>query len=373
MAVVEVKNLVKRFGRTLAVDDISIRVGSGEFVSLLGPSGCGKTTTLRMIAGLIEPDRGDVVIGSETVNNKPIHQRNLGMVFQSYALFPHMTVSDNVGFGLKMRKLSRKETAERVKEALALIQLEDTAERYPRQLSGGQQQRVALARAIVTRPAVLLLDEPLSNLDAKLRDHMRIEIKQLQEKLGVTTIYVTHDQAEALTMSDRVVIINQGRVEQDAPPLEAYESPASAFVADFLGRSNFLSGQVAEPARGCVEVVTGNGLRLLVRTEEPLARGSEVRLAFRPERIQLRRKEGELSLDNRASGEIEFIAFLGAVTQYQILLAQGERFIVERQNVRGIPNFRKGERVFLEWRPEDCLLTGVAAPASAEDGSGGGR
>ena len=358
MAVVEVRNLIKRFGPTLAVDRISIRVASGEFVSLLGPSGCGKTTTLRMIAGLIDPDEGDVIIGAERVNDKPIHQRNIGLVFQSYALFPHMTVADNVGFGLKMRGLDKAERAGRVKEALALVQLPDTAERFPHQLSGGQQQRIALARAIVTRPEVLLLDEPLSNLDAKLRDHMRIEIKQLQEKLGVTTIYVTHDQAEALTMSDRVVIINQGRVEQDDPPLTAYEYPASAFVADFLGRSNFLSGRAGGREGGFVEVVTDQGLKLSVQTEARPEPGGQVLLAVRPERIHLRRRAEELSLGNRATGRIEFIAFLGAGTQYQILLDEGERFLVERQNVRGLPAFKKGEQVFLEWRPEDCLVTG---------------
>ncbi|MEW6262441.1 MAG: ABC transporter ATP-binding protein [Thermodesulfobacteriota bacterium] len=367
MAVIEVLNLVKRYGAFAAVDDVSLKAPSGEFLSLLGPSGCGKTTTLRMIAGLIEPDRGDVYIGGERVNDKPIHKRNLGMVFQSYALFPHLTVGQNVGFGLKMRGLSKADIAAKVDWALALVRLPDVAGRYPHQLSGGQQQRIALARAVAVQPAVLLLDEPLSNLDAKLRDQMRVEIKQLQEKLGITTIYVTHDQAEALTMSDQVVILHRGRIEQAGRPRQVYESPGTPFVADFLGRSNFFVGRVAALGDGQAEVVTAKGLKLIVETTPALVQGAEVCLAVRPERIRLLEPSETGSDPNRAAGEIEFIAYLGALTQYQVRLETGERLIVERQNVHGSPVLNKGAGVFLEWSAADCLLTQIkneAAPGS---------
>lgn len=360
MAVVEIRGLVKQYGDFLAVNRISLSAESGEFLSLLGPSGCGKTTTLRMVAGLIDPDQGDVFIGGQRVNDHPVNKRNIGMVFQSYALFPHMTVAQNVGFGLKMRSLSKKDIADRVERALVLVQLEDTADRYPRQLSGGQQQRVALARAIVIEPAVLLLDEPLSNLDAKLREHMRIELKQLQEKLGVTTIYVTHDQSEALTMSDRVAIINHGVVEQLGTPLEVYESPATEFVTDFLGRSNFLSGQVVSIRGDQAEVVTDKGQKLLVGDVGSLATaGDLVHVSVRPERIRIIRRSEELAMENRAVGKIEFISYLGASSLFQVLLDTGERLVAERQNLSGLSTMGKDEEVCLEWQPDDCLLTVV--------------
>lgn len=356
MADVELKDLSKKFGSFTAVDKLSLKVESGEFLSLLGPSGCGKTTTLRMIAGLNEPDEGAIYIGSEMVNDKPIYKRNLGMVFQSYALFPHMNVSDNIAFGLKMRGYSKTEISDRVKRVLELIQLPSVGDRFPRQLSGGQQQRVALARAIVTEPSVLLLDEPLSNLDAKLRERMRIELKQLQEKLGITSIYVTHDQIEALAMSDRVVVMNQGRIEQIGRPLEVYESPATGFVANFLGRSNFLIGKLTSLDGPVAEVVTEKGLSIVVHTAKPFSVGQQVRVAIRPERIHVLDKDEKRSLTNGCFGKVEFIAYLGASTQYQILLEGGDRLTVEEQNIKGGPKKRKDEVVQLEWNPEDCLL-----------------
>ena len=249
MAFLELDGLGKRFGSHVAVDHLSLQVEKGEFVSLLGPSGCGKTTTLQMIAGFVEPSAGAIRLeGRDLLAVKPA-RRGLGIVFQSYALFPHMTVAENVSFGLEMQKVSAAERATRVAETLQLVGLGAFAARFPRQLSGGQQQRVALARALVIRPQILLLDEPLSNLDAKLREEMQIELRQIQRTVGTTTILVTHDQAEAMALSDRIVVMNQGRVEQVGPPHEVYERPASAFVAGFLGKTNLVNGVTVRPER----------------------------------------------------------------------------------------------------------------------------
>jgi ABC-type Fe3+/spermidine/putrescine transport system ATPase subunit len=240
---IELRGLVKRYGETLALDGVSLTVRSGEFFTLLGPSGCGKTTSLRAVAGFVEPSPGDVFIRGQRVNEVPPHRRHVGMVFQHYALFPHRTVFQNVAFGLRMAGVSRDEIERRVVEALALVQLPAHGARYPRELSGGEQQRVALARALVTRPAVLLLDEPLGALDKQLRDRMQLELKQLQREVGITTIYVTHDQDEALTMSDRIAVMRGGRLEQVGAPRDIYESPATVFVASFIGNTNLLSAR----------------------------------------------------------------------------------------------------------------------------------
>ena len=242
MSGVTLKDIAKRFGGFTAVHRMSLDIPDGGFVTLLGPSGCGKTTTLRMVAGLLDPSEGEIAIGGRRVNDLPIHKRNLGIVFQNYALFPHKTVAENVGFGLRYRDVSRDEAARRVKDALELVQLPQLGDRYPKELSGGQQQRIALARAIVIEPDVLLLDEPLSALDANLREDMRVELKRIQDRIGVTTIFVTHDQSEALAMSDHIVVMSAGRVEQVGPPSEVYNTPASEFVARFLGASNILAG-----------------------------------------------------------------------------------------------------------------------------------
>ncbi|MCU9840463.1 ABC transporter ATP-binding protein [Ruegeria sp. WL0004] len=240
MSAVTLTDIVKRFGDFTAVHRMSLDIPQGSFVTLLGPSGCGKTTTLRMIAGLLDPSDGDISIGGRRVNDVPIHRRNLGLVFQNYALFPHRTVADNVAFGLRYRNVAQAEIKRRVVEALDLVQLPELGERYPKELSGGQQQRVALARAIVIEPDVLLLDEPLSALDANLREDMRVELKKIQQRIGVTTVFVTHDQTEALAMSDRIIVMSKGRVEQMGAPEEVYNTPASEFVATFLGASNIL-------------------------------------------------------------------------------------------------------------------------------------
>jgi putative spermidine/putrescine transport system ATP-binding protein len=263
MSFLVLEDLTKRFGQHLAVDRLSLGVEKGEFVSLLGPSGCGKTTTLQMIAGFVEPSGGAVRLeGRDLLAVKPA-RRGLGIVFQSYALFPHMTVGENVSFGLEMQGVTGAERTRRVAETLELVGLAPFAGRFPRQLSGGQQQRVALARALVIRPQILLLDEPLSNLDAKLREEMQIELRQIQRSVGTTTILVTHDQAEAMALSDRLVVMNHGRVEQIAPPHEAYERPSTAFVAGFLGKTNLLDGTTVRPEKISF---AGAGLAGLVRT-----------------------------------------------------------------------------------------------------------
>src|SRR5882672_1998181 len=276
MSYLELAGLQKRYRDSVAVDDVSLSVEQGESVALLGPSGCGKTSTLRMLAGLIDPDAGAIRLDGVEITRLPAHKRNMGYVFQSYALFPHLSIARNVGFGLEERRVPRAETAQRVEEALAMVRLGGLDQRRPRELSGGQQQRVALARALVIRPAVLLLDESLSNLDAKLRDAMRHEIRDIQRSLGITTLFVTHDQVEALTMCDRIAVMNRGRVEQVGSPEDIYERPATRFVADFVGRANILPA-----TRGA------DGRIALWGTALPVAAppAGEVDIFVRPQRI----------------------------------------------------------------------------------------
>src|SRR5438046_2176206 len=297
MARLELINLSKRYGEHAAVAGVTLDVADGEFLVLLGPSGCGKTTTLRMIAGLIEPSAGAARIGGADVTYLPPWRRNTGMVFQSYALFPHMTVAENVAFGLEMRKLARAEIETRAREALRLVRLDGFARRLPRELSGGQQQRVALARSLAIRPDVLLLDEPLSNLDAKLREEVRIEIRELQRQLALTTVMVTHDQEEALTVADRLVVMADGEIRQIGSQRDLYERPADRFVAGFVGRSTFLDGRVTAP--GAFE--TAGGLHLKCRDGTPGA----ATLVLRPERLHL----GGASLDNGLPGKAELVAY----------------------------------------------------------------
>jgi spermidine/putrescine ABC transporter ATP-binding subunit len=366
VAYVELKNVTKRFGSVTAVNNVSLNAESGKFLSLLGPSGCGKTTILRIVAGLAEADEGTVIIGNEIVNDKPVYKRNCGLVFQSYALFPHMTVSENIAFGLQMKRARKKDISEKVGKVLELIQLPDIGDRFPKQLSGGQQQRVALARAIVTEPTVLLLDEPMSNLDAKLREKMRIELKQLQEKLKITAIYVTHDQIEALTMSDQVIILNQGKIEQIGSPVEIYERPITAFVANFLGRTNFLRGKVTFVDEAEAGIATEKDLRFVINNTKNLLVGNEVCIAIRPERIRIVEKGDEKSVRNECYGEIEFAAYLGASNHYQVLISLGDRIIVEQQNISG-PSIRKrGDKIRLGWNPEDSILCDFGSNVSTE-------
>ena len=256
MSSVSLRNIVKQFGTFTAVHKANLEIPEGAFVTLLGPSGCGKTTNLRMIAGLLDPTEGEILIGGRRVNDIPIHKRNLGIVFQNYALFPHKTVAENVAFGLKYRDVPKSEVPKRVQAALDLVQLPNVGDRYPKALSGGQQQRIALARAIVIEPDVLLLDEPLSALDANLREDMRVELKRIQDQIGVTTVFVTHDQSEALAMSDQIVVMSAGRIEQVGTPEEVYNTPASEFVANFLGASNIMKGQCAAAGPDAIRVET---------------------------------------------------------------------------------------------------------------------
>ena len=336
MARLELVDLSKRYGDQVAVVGVTLDVADGEFLVLLGPSGCGKTTTLRMVAGLIEPSGGAARIGGADVTYLPPWRRNTGMVFQSYALFPHMTVAENVAFGLEMRKFARPEIEARAREALRLVRLEGYEARLPRQLSGGQQQRVALARALAIRPDVLLLDEPLSNLDAKLREEVRIEIRELQRQLGLTSIMVTHDQEEALTVADRLVVMAEGEIRQIGTQRDLYERPADRFVAGFVGRSTFLDGRVTAP--GAFETAGGLHLKCRESATGPAA------LLLRPERIHL--AEG---MDNSMPGRVEFVSYLGAVLDVHVRLSPADRVVAQLPN-RGETAPAVGDDVTVGWQ-----------------------
>ena len=316
MATLELKSLVKRFGDFTAVDGMDLQVAQGEMIALLGGSGCGKTTTLRMIAGFTEPTGGTILVDGEDVGKIPPYKRNIGIFFQNYALFPHMTVFENVAFGLKLQKCSKEETAHRVGEILSLVKLTGLDGRYPRELSGGQQQRVALARALVTRPSILLLDEPLSNLDAKLRVEMQVEIKRIQRELGITTIIVTHDHEEAVSLADRVIVMNQGRIQQIGTPQEIFDHPASPFVADFMGFSTFLHGKAGEAPRGGKRPILCGGRTLWVAQEaaEDLDEGESCLLALRSESMTL----VEARWENAFPGRIESMTYKGHTTRLEV-------------------------------------------------------
>ena len=307
MSKLTLKNLTKKFDDTAAVNHISLDVAEGEFVTLLGPSGCGKTTTLRTIAGFYQPDEGEVLFNDRLMNNVPPAKRNTAMCFQSYALFPHMDVWDNIAFGLKMRRIPAAEQRKRVGEALDMLSLAGMGKRKPGQLSGGQQQRVALARAIVTQPDILLFDEPLSNLDAKLRVQVRVEIKEMQKRLGITSIYVTHDQDEALAISDRIVVMNQGEIEQVGDPQTIYLHPKTSFVAGFIGLANILQGTIASRDGEMVELETSFGRLRALAGGSTAKVGQSVKFSFRPENLSLY-KEGD---GNRIEGRILHAIFMG--------------------------------------------------------------
>jgi iron(III) transport system ATP-binding protein len=323
---ITLKQLVKFFGEVRAVDNVDLTIDAGELFFLLGPSGCGKTTLLRCIAGFNEPDSGRVQIGDRDVTHVPPHERDTGMVFQSYALWPHMSVVENVAFGLEMRKLGASEIRQRVKEALAMVQMGDRAGYKPAQLSGGQQQRVALARALVVRPSCLLLDEPLSNLDAKLRLEMRTEIRRICKTSGLTAVYVTHDQSEALSIADRMVVMRQGKIEQIGCPQEVYRLPCNRFVAEFIGESNFISGIVTQCEAGLMQITTAIGV--ISSREKPAQQvdvNHSVTLSIRPEVIRL----GEIpsGSPNVFSGAVHDSIYLGGTAQHQVMVnaASGEQ------------------------------------------------
>jgi putative spermidine/putrescine transport system ATP-binding protein len=349
MARLELERLSKHFGPTVAVHDVSLDVRDGEFVVLLGPSGCGKTTTLRMIAGFIAPTAGRVRLGGQDVTALPPWKRNAGMVFQSYALFPHLTVAENVAFGLEMRKVPRSEIGSRIAEALRLVRLGGLSERLPRQLSGGQQQRVALARALIIRPDVLLLDEPLSNLDAKLRETVRVEIRELQHELGITTVMVTHDQEEALIMADRLVVMSEGSVRQVGSQRDLYERPADRFVAGFVGRSNLLSGTVVGPGR----FRTDGGISIAC-LDGGLGPGV---IALRPERLVL--GPASAGLDNRVSGTVELVSYLGSSIDVHVRVSPADRVVVSQPNRADSALPKEGDRIDVGWPASAAVvLTG---------------
>ncbi len=342
MARLELQHLSKHFGPTVAVSDVTLDIADGEFVVLLGPSGCGKTTTLRMIAGFVAPTGGRVRLGGREVTALPPWKRNAGMVFQSYALFPHLTVAENVAFGLEMRKIAPAETKPRVAEALRMVRLDGFAERLPRQLSGGQQQRVALARALAIRPDVLLLDEPLSNLDAKLRETVRVEIRELQRQLGITTVMVTHDQEEALIMADRLVVMSEGEVRQVGSQRDLYERPADRFVAGFVGRSNILPGKVVGPG----QFETAGGLKIACAGGQA---GPAV-IALRPERLAL--GPAAQGLPNRLPGTVEFVSYLGANIDVHVRVSAADRVVVSQPNRADGRLPSEGDKVEVGWPSE---------------------
>jgi spermidine/putrescine ABC transporter ATP-binding subunit len=339
---IEFRDISKRYGNLLASDHLRLTIRRGELMTLLGPSGCGKTTALRCLTGYIRPDEGRVFIDGTDVTDLPTHQRELGMVFQNFALFPHMTVQDNVGFPLMIRNLGKAERDERVVQALRLVRLEGYESHYPRQLSGGQQQRVGLARALVYRPKVLLLDEPLSNLDAKLREEMRFEIKEVVTRLGITAVYVTHDQAEALALSDRVAIMNRGRLEQVGTPEEIYEHPQSRFVAEFIGLSNFLEGHVQTIDRDAMVIGVG-GLQVTVPALPNTDAGQRVLLFLRPNEVELLHPGGPGGT-NVFEAHVEKATYLGDAMDYRLTFGQGLTLRVQTDAQR---RFGQGTQVRL--------------------------
>jgi spermidine/putrescine transport system ATP-binding protein len=365
---VEIVDVTKRFGDVVAVDHMHLRIAHGEFYSLLGPSGCGKTTTLRMIAGFEQPTEGEIFLDGQPIAGVPPYRRNVNTVFQHYALFPHMNVAQNVGYGLRQRKVDKAEQARRVGEALELVRLGGYAERRVWEMSGGQQQRVALARALVNRPTVLLLDEPLGALDLKLRKEMQLELKALQREVGITFVYVTHDQEEALTMSDTIVVMRDGRIQQQGSPTELYERPVNQFVASFIGSSNFLTGTLSDApdAAGRARVRTERGLELSGTVTDPdatPAADSEVTVAIRPERMTVVPAGDAAGDAPPGSYEIRGIVrqgtYLGDQTEYRIETDQAGEVIVRRQNAAGTGGALgagPGDAVVVRWHEEANLI-----------------
>ena len=336
-----------------AVQDLELQIRAGEFFTLLGPSGCGKSTTLRMIARFESPTSGEIRIQDQPMNSVPAYRRPVNMVFQDYALFPHLTVAHNVEFGLKVKGVPKEQRDPAVKQALELVQLSGHGEHMPDELSGGQQQRVALARALINRPAVLLLDEPLGALDLKLRKAMQFELKQIQSQVGCTFVYVTHDQEEALKMSDRVAVMNQGRLLQVGDPSSIYEKPATRFVADFIGETNFLSARVLKASNGSV-LVEAAGREMLAQWMNGHATvGEAVTLTVRPERITLSSANGG-HRNGRLHGIAQDVTYLGTDTLYRVGLQSGEGLLVRVQNSSGVPRFSSGDSVELSWDPADA-------------------
>ena len=351
-------NLWKKFGEVEAVRDVNLTIEGGEFFTFLGPSGCGKTTLLRMIAGFTRPDQGTIFFDEVEVKDVPPWERDVGMVFQNYALWPHLSVFENVAFGLKERNLPKSIVQEKTHQALSMVNLEGLEKRRPSELSGGQQQRVALARTLVIEPRLLLLDEPLSNLDAKLRIQMRHELVRIQRDLGITSIYVTHDQEEALTLSTRIAVMSKGNVVQVGTPKEIYENPKSQEVADFVGTSNFFSAKVIETMKDRVRVRTEEGFLLIVGAQDigSIAIGSNLLLNIRPESLQIFYPHEIPSDENRMEGIVRTSAYLGSLVQYEVEISGGKKVKVNMVNPRKKALFQDGEGVSLTFSSEDVVL-----------------
>jgi spermidine/putrescine ABC transporter ATP-binding subunit len=361
---VELRAVTKRFGALTAVDSVNLRVRKGEFLSLLGPSGCGKTTSLRMIAGFEQPDEGEILIGGRDAVGLPPYKREVNTVFQQYALFPHMSVLDNVAYGLKQRNVGKAERYAKAAEALELVQMTGREKHRPTMLSGGQQQRVALARALIMNPRVLLLDEPLGALDLKLRKEMQIELKRIQDQVGITFIYVTHDQGEALSMSDRVAVMSNGVIEQIDEPRAIYDRPLTPFVADFIGDMNFLAGEVAESADGGFALTTGAGV--VVRGRGQAVKGAQVRVGIRPERI-IASADAASGTANSAKAEVVTKMYLGDQIQIVANLPGAGNVVVREQRASADPaldTIHPGDRITLSWDEAAPLLLGEAASAA---------
>jgi putative spermidine/putrescine transport system ATP-binding protein len=362
---ISLARVAKSYRGISAVHSLDLDIRAGELVTLLGSSGSGKTTTLMMIAGFTEPSAGNILIGGRDVTHVPPHRRGIGVVFQHYALFPHMTVAENVAFPLRMRHLPRAEVEDRVKAALDLVELGALLHRFPLELSGGQQQRVAFARAIIFNPPVLLLDEPLGALDKKLREAIQLEIKALHRRLGLTMLYVTHDQSEALAISDRVAVLEAGRLEQIGTPAELYEMPATRFVADFIGEANFLRAHIVSWSEGFCVAQGSGGERFLTATKVEAPPGSAIEIMIRPERIYVG-PDAQVA-DNKLLGHVEDIAYLGESTKYRVKLANYGRMTVRLQNRRKTrADIGPGEPIALGWHPEDALLFSTATSSSGK-------
>ena len=358
MSFLELENIRKSFGTTAAVELFNLQAEKGEFVSFLGPSGCGKTTTLRMIAGFEQPTAGEIRVGGVNITHQPPNQRQIGMVFQSYALFPNMTVADNIAFGLRIAGKSAAQMRSRTEEMLNLVDLPTLGKRYPHQLSGGQQQRVALARALAIEPRLLLLDEPLSALDAKIRISLRNELRAIQRRLGITTIYVTHDQEEALSLSDRIVVMNAGRIEQIGPPFEIYNFPATPFVARFVGTLNVLQARIIDGSQGQLEV---DGQAIC--TAKPLEQaqdGEQLNVAVRPEMVVVS-QEDDTTTHNQLRGTVEDVMFLGAVVRIRLALATNKIFF-DTFNNPNLETPRLGQSLTVQFPREAVLMLDAGLP-----------
>ena len=355
MAQVVLKNVKKSFGNVIAVENADVTFKEGSFTTLLGPSGCGKTTILRMVAGLVTPTSGDILIGDRLVNKIPIHKRNLGLVFQNYALFPHKTIGENIAFGLKYRNIAKAEVEIKVKEALDIVRLPGVEDRYPAQLSGGQQQRIAIARAIVIEPDVLLLDEPLSALDANLREDMRVELKTIQDRIGVTTIFVTHDQSEALAMSDHIIVMSAGRVEQQGGPQDVYNRPASEFVAQFLGASNILDAKVKSlnTNSAALEIDHFGQIKIPRKQVGGLEKGQSAKLMIRAEKLKLAKPGKAPKGCAQADSVVETVDYQGQVARYFVRVGNEQLQVIEMIDEHP---FVAGTNVTAYVQPSDCAV-----------------